>query len=107
ARNEREGYSSGDPIDIPTDQFVSVRVEMPEDSVYRQKQEAERKAAYEAWVVMLQQAEENAYQEDQLRETLRKAEEERKAMEEEWLERMRAEKETELNASDITEEDEK
>lgn len=107
ARNEREGYSSGDPIDIPTDQFVSVRVEMPEDSVYRQKQEAERKAAYEAWVVMLQQAEEDAYQEDQLRETLRKAEEERKAMEEEWLERMRAEKETELNASDITEEDEK
>ncbi|MEH3916543.1 hypothetical protein [Enterobacter asburiae] len=107
ARNEREGYSSGDPIDIPTDQFVSVRVEMPEDSIYRQKQEAERKAAYEAWVVMLQQAEEDAYQEDQLRETLRKAEEERKAMEEEWLERMRAEKETELNASDITEEDEK
>lgn len=27
-------------------------------------------------------------------------------MEEKWLERMRAEKETELNASDITEEDE-
>ncbi|UOZ17506.1 hypothetical protein LCD39_16875 [Enterobacter asburiae] len=107
ARNEREGYSSGDPIDIPTDQFVSVRVEMPEDSIYRQKQEAERKAAYEAWVVMLQQAEEDAYQEDQLRETLRKAEEERKAMEEEWLERMRAEKEAKLNASDITEEDEK
>ena len=107
ARNEREGYASGDPIDIPTDQFVSVRVEMPEDSIYRQKQEAERKAAYEAWVVMLQQAEEDAYQEDQLRETLRKAEEERKAMEEEWLERMRAEKEAELNTSDITEEDEK
>ena len=29
ARNERDGYASGDPIDIPADQFVSVRVEMP------------------------------------------------------------------------------
>lgn len=30
ARNEIEGYSDGDPIDIPFDNFISVRVEMPE-----------------------------------------------------------------------------
>ncbi|AJW61395.1 tail fiber protein [Escherichia phage 172-1] len=29
ARNELEGFSDGDPIDIPADAFVSVRVEMP------------------------------------------------------------------------------
>lgn len=29
ARNELESVSDGDPIDIPVDQFVSVRVEMP------------------------------------------------------------------------------
>ncbi|WP_413599088.1 hypothetical protein [Citrobacter freundii] len=46
---------------------------MPEDSIYHQKQEAERKAAYEAWLVSLQQAEEDAYQEDQLRDELRQA----------------------------------
>lgn len=86
ARNEREGFASGDPIDIPADQFVSVRVEMPEDSLYHQKQEAERKAAYEAWLVSLQLAEEDAYQEDQLRDELQQAAEaEQKAMEEAWL----------------------
>lgn len=37
ARNELQGISDGDPIDIPHDQFVSVRVEMPSDSVYNQK----------------------------------------------------------------------
>jgi len=37
ARNELQGISDGDPIDIPYDQFVSVRVEMPGDSVYNQK----------------------------------------------------------------------
>ncbi|WP_312209815.1 phage tail protein [Pseudescherichia sp.] len=37
ARNEREGYASGDPIDIPAGQFLSVRVEMPENSVYNRK----------------------------------------------------------------------
>ncbi|MEP8234084.1 hypothetical protein [Citrobacter freundii] len=68
-----ETVKSGEPIDIPADQFVSVRVEMPEDSIYHQKQEAERKAAYEAWLVSLQQAEEDAYQEDQLRDELRQA----------------------------------
>ncbi|BDH46377.1 hypothetical protein TUM12370_24210 [Salmonella enterica subsp. enterica serovar Choleraesuis] len=30
ARNEIEGLNDGDPIDIPADQFVSVRVNMPE-----------------------------------------------------------------------------
>lgn len=39
ARNEREGYAEGDPIDIPADQFVSVRVEMPADSIYNKKLE--------------------------------------------------------------------
>ncbi|AFR52045.1 tail fiber protein [Escherichia phage ECBP2] len=29
ARNEIEGFSDGDPIDIPKDAFISVRVEMP------------------------------------------------------------------------------
>lgn len=39
ARNEREGFSDGDPIDIPADQFVSVRVEMPTDSIHNKKLE--------------------------------------------------------------------
>ncbi len=30
ARNEIEGYANGDPIDIPRDTFISVRVQMPE-----------------------------------------------------------------------------
>lgn len=29
ARNELEGFSDGDPVDIPKDAFISVRVEMP------------------------------------------------------------------------------
>ena len=37
ARNEIDGVSDGDPVDIPRDQFVSVRVEMPADSLYNQK----------------------------------------------------------------------
>ncbi|QLX99531.1 phage tail fiber protein [Enterobacter sp. RHBSTW-00593] len=37
ARNELEGVSDGEPVDIPRDQFVSVRVEMPGDSLYNQK----------------------------------------------------------------------
>ena len=37
ARNERDGINDGEPIDIPSDQFVSVRVEMPADSLYNQK----------------------------------------------------------------------
>nr|WP_250901311.1 phage tail protein [Enterobacter mori] len=37
ARNELQGINDGDPVDIPRDQFVSVRVEMPADSLYNQK----------------------------------------------------------------------
>ncbi|MGS3584133.1 phage tail protein [Enterobacter cloacae] len=40
ARNELEGVNEGDPVDIPRDQFVSVRVEMPADSLYNQKLKA-------------------------------------------------------------------
>ncbi|PYZ32327.1 hypothetical protein DNK77_08755 [Enterobacter cloacae complex sp.] len=36
ARNELQGINDGDPVDIPGDQFVSVRVEMPADSLYNQ-----------------------------------------------------------------------
>ncbi|XAG95871.1 hypothetical protein U7154_000104 [Kononvirus KKP3711] len=49
AQNKREGYSNGDPIDIPFDVFVSVRVEMPEDSKYNlwKQQEAKLNAESE------------------------------------------------------------
>lgn len=40
ARNEIEGLADGDPWDIPDDQFVSVRVEMPACSIWNQKQSA-------------------------------------------------------------------
>lgn len=39
ARNEITGLTDGEPIDIPKDQFVSVRVEMPACSIWNQKQE--------------------------------------------------------------------
>ncbi|EHQ5247431.1 phage tail protein [Salmonella enterica] len=42
ARNEIDNLKSGEPIDIPSDSFVSVRVEMPENSIWNQKQEAGR-----------------------------------------------------------------
>jgi hypothetical protein len=32
--------NDGDPVDIPRDQFVSVRVEMPADSLYNQRMRA-------------------------------------------------------------------
>ncbi|WP_099113800.1 hypothetical protein [Xenorhabdus miraniensis] len=38
ARNVREGYADGDLIDIPHDRSVSVRVQMPEDSVWNVRQ---------------------------------------------------------------------
>ncbi|WP_338804961.1 hypothetical protein WDV76_07415 [Xenorhabdus griffiniae] len=43
ARNVREGYADGDPIDIPSGRFISVRVQMPENSVWnlRQREVAE------------------------------------------------------------------
>lgn len=37
ARNNIEGYQDGDPIDIPSDQFVSVRVQMPQDSLFHKE----------------------------------------------------------------------
>ncbi|EPF6109138.1 phage tail protein [Enterobacter cloacae] len=37
ARNELDGMSDGDPVDIPADQFVSVRVEMPQSSTWNQR----------------------------------------------------------------------
>ncbi|AMO82132.1 pyocin knob domain-containing protein [Obesumbacterium proteus] len=40
ARNIKDGFEEGDPIDIPSDQFVSVRVEMPQDSVWNLAQKA-------------------------------------------------------------------
>ncbi|MCE0845978.1 phage tail protein [Buttiauxella sp. A2-C1_F] len=48
ARNEREGFAGGDPIDIPADQFISVRVEMPQNSIWNLKILADQKAAEEA-----------------------------------------------------------
>ncbi|MBG0542852.1 phage tail protein [Enterobacter hormaechei] len=41
ARNERDGLADGEPVDIPAHQFVSVRVEMPVDSIWNQKQTEE------------------------------------------------------------------
>lgn len=44
-----ETVMNGDPIDIPADQFVSVRVEMPADSIYNQALKAAiEKAAIDA-----------------------------------------------------------
>ncbi|EBX4799305.1 phage tail protein [Salmonella enterica subsp. enterica serovar Virchow] len=43
-----ETVADGEPVDIPVDSFVSVRVEMPEDSVWNKKQEATRIAMEEA-----------------------------------------------------------
>lgn len=40
AQNIIEGIDDGEPVDIPADQFVSVRVEMPIDSIWNQKQAA-------------------------------------------------------------------
>ncbi|MCR1305399.1 phage tail protein, partial [Enterobacter sp. BT855] len=37
ARNEIDGIKDGDPVDIPADQFISVRVEMPADSIWNQR----------------------------------------------------------------------
>lgn len=37
ARNSREDFVDGEPADIPADQFVSVRVEMPQNSIWNQR----------------------------------------------------------------------
>ncbi|WP_395279232.1 phage tail protein [Enterobacter asburiae] len=44
AKNERAGLADGDPVDIPADQFVSVRVEMPASSIWNQKQKQTEEA---------------------------------------------------------------
>ncbi|WP_323854127.1 hypothetical protein [Xenorhabdus koppenhoeferi] len=36
--NIRQGYSDGDLIDIPAGRSISVRVQMPEDSVWNVRQ---------------------------------------------------------------------
>ena len=43
-----ETVKNGELIDIPADSFVSVRVEMPADSIWNQKTEASRKATEQA-----------------------------------------------------------
>ncbi|KHE08194.1 phage tail fiber protein [Citrobacter braakii] len=43
-----ETVADGDPVDIPADSFVSVRVEMPEDSIWNQMQKATREAIEKA-----------------------------------------------------------
>ncbi|MDL2101799.1 hypothetical protein QQJ69_01370 [Proteus mirabilis] len=57
ARNDIDGYKDGDPIDIPDGRFISVRVQMPEQSIYNvrmremeeaQKAEEERRQKEEA-----------------------------------------------------------
>ncbi len=46
ARNDIDGYSDGNPIDIPDGRFISVRVQMPEQSIYnvrmRKMEEAQK-----------------------------------------------------------------
>ncbi|MGE9627260.1 phage tail protein, partial [Escherichia coli] len=43
-----ETVADCEPVDIPADSFVSVRVEMPDDSVWNQKQTAIREAMEKA-----------------------------------------------------------
>ncbi|MBG3115265.1 hypothetical protein GHV30_06410 [Proteus mirabilis] len=46
ANNKIDGYKDGDPIDIPDGRFISVRVQMPEQSIYnvrmREMEEAQK-----------------------------------------------------------------
>ncbi|MFP2513964.1 phage tail fiber protein [Buttiauxella agrestis] len=65
ARNEIDGFAGGAPIDIPADQFVSVRVEMPHDSIYNQAQEAAQKALEEVERLAVEEAARKATEEAQ------------------------------------------
>ncbi|HCZ8848637.1 TPA: hypothetical protein O4F25_002477 [Proteus mirabilis] len=49
ARNDIDGFNDGDPIDIPDGRFISVRVQMPEGSIYnvRMREIEEAKKAEE------------------------------------------------------------
>lgn len=42
AQNNIEGKKDGEPIDIPKGRFVSVRVQMPEDSIYNKRMKEEQ-----------------------------------------------------------------
>ncbi|MDF7390352.1 hypothetical protein NFF72_16610 [Proteus mirabilis] len=48
ARNDIDGYNDSDPIDIPDGRFISVCVQMPEQSIYnvrmREMEEAQKAA---------------------------------------------------------------
>lgn len=44
ARNDIDGYKDGDPIDIPDGRFISVRVQMPEQSIYNVRMREMEKA---------------------------------------------------------------
>ena len=37
ARNELQGINEGDPADIPHDQYISVRVQMPQNNIWNQR----------------------------------------------------------------------
>ncbi|MER1634300.1 phage tail protein [Enterobacter cloacae] len=37
ARNELQGINEGDPTDIPHDQYISVRVQMPQNNIWNQR----------------------------------------------------------------------
>lgn len=54
-----ETVVNGDLIDIPADQFVSVRVEMPQGSIFNQKQAVAQKAMEEAERAAAEQADSN------------------------------------------------
>ncbi|MDX6984201.1 phage tail fiber protein, partial [Citrobacter portucalensis] len=43
-----ETVADGELVDIPADSFVSVRVEMPEDSIWNQKKKETREAMEKA-----------------------------------------------------------
>lgn len=48
AQNNKEGYLDGTPIDIPDGRFLSVRVEMPEDSEFNIQERKNKEAAIKA-----------------------------------------------------------
>lgn len=48
AQNNKEGYVNGQPVDIPATQFLSVRVQMPDNSKWNAKQAEYRERAEKA-----------------------------------------------------------
>ena len=62
ARNDIDDFNDGDPIDIPAGRFISVRVQMPEGSIYNvrmremeeaQKAEEERRQKEDERLILL------------------------------------------------------